>query len=127
MQSAATPPRTMTSVFPLKYVLLAFASYFVAMDAVFAAVWFAVAALIFWRRSDDRMGLFASLALLTFGTVTYTFTLEALTIRYPAWDVPVSLLHFLGSATFGLFLYLFPDGRFVPRWTSWVALTWIIW
>ena len=105
----------------------AFAAYFVAMDAVFAAVWFAVAALIFWRRSDDRMGLFASLALLTFGTVTYTFTLEALTIRYPAWDVPVSLLHFLGSATFGLFLYLFPDGRFVPRWTSWVALTWIIW
>src|SRR5215213_1637895 len=55
MQSAATPPRTMTSVFPLKYVLLAFASYFVAMDAIFAAVWFAVAVLIFWRRSDDRM------------------------------------------------------------------------
>jgi signal transduction histidine kinase len=105
----------------------AFASYFVAMDAIFAAVWFAVAALIFWRRSDDRMGLFASLALLTFGTVTYTFTLEALTIRYPAWDVPVSSLHFLGSATFGLFLYLFPDGRFVPRWTRWVALAWIIW
>jgi hypothetical protein len=26
MQSTATPPRTMTSVFPLKYVLLAFAS-----------------------------------------------------------------------------------------------------
>ena len=71
MQSAATPPRTMTSVFPLKYVLLAFASYFVAMDAIFAAVWFAVAVLIFWRRSDDRMGLFASLALLTFGTATY--------------------------------------------------------
>ena len=104
-----------------------FAAYFVVMDAVFAAVWFAVAALIFWRRSDDRMGLFASLALLTFGTATYTFTLEALTVGYPAWDIPVAFLHFLGSASFGLFLYLFPDGRFVPRWTRWVVLVWIAW
>jgi signal transduction histidine kinase len=104
-----------------------FATYFVAMDAVFATVWVAVAALIFWRRSDDRMGLFASLALLTFGTATYTFTLETLTIRHPAWDIPVAFLHFLGSASFGLFLYLFPDGRFVPRWTRWVALAWIAW
>ena len=104
-----------------------FAAYFVTMDTVFAAVWFAVATLIFWRRSDDRMGLFASLALLTFGTATYTFTLEALTIRHPAWDIPVAFLHFLGSASFGLFLYLFPDGRFVPRWTRWVALAWIAW
>jgi signal transduction histidine kinase len=104
-----------------------FAAYFVAMDAVFAAVWFAVSALIFWRRSDDRIGLFASLALLTFGTATFTFTMEALTIRHPAWDVPVAFLHFFGSASFGLFLYLFPDGRFVPRWTRWVALVWIAW
>ncbi|HEX2742181.1 MAG TPA: GAF domain-containing sensor histidine kinase [Rubrobacter sp.] len=104
-----------------------FAAYFVAMDAVFATVWVAVAALIFWRRSDDRMGLFASLALLTFGTATYTFTLAALTIRHPAWDIPVAFLHFLGSASFGLFLYLFPDGRFVPRWARWVALAWIAW
>ena len=26
-----------------------------------------------------------------------------------------------------MFLYLFPDGRFVPRWTRWVALAWIAW
>src|SRR5918995_997227 len=104
-----------------------YAAYLVTMDAVFAAVWFAVAALIFWRRSDDRMGLFVSLALLTFGTATYVFTLQALTVRHPAWDVPVAFLHFFGSATFGLFLYLFPDGRFVPRWTRWVALAWIVW
>ncbi len=104
-----------------------FAAYFVALDAVFAAVWFAVAALIFWRRSDDRMGLFASLALLTFGTATFVFTLEALAARHPAWEMPVAFLHLLGSASFGLFLYLFPDGRFVPRWTRWVALVWIAW
>jgi signal transduction histidine kinase len=104
-----------------------FAAYFVAMDVIFAAVCFTVAALIFWRRSDDRMGLLVSLALLTFGTGTFVFTLEALAVRSPAWELPIDFLHILGLASFGLFLYLFPDGRFVPRWTRWVALVWIAW
>ena len=104
-----------------------FAAYFVVTDAVFAAVWSAVAVIIFWRRSDDRMGLLVSLALLTFGTATYVFTMEALAVRHPAWERPFYFLHFLGSVSFGLFVYLFPDGRFVPRWTRWVALAWTAW
>ncbi len=105
----------------------AFAAYSVAMDVVFAAAYGAVALLIFWRKSGDRVGLFVSLALFTFGTATFTSTMAALAARHPALEVPVGSLHFLGSATFGLFLYLFPDGRFVPRWTRWVALAWIAW
>jgi signal transduction histidine kinase len=97
------------------------------MDVHFAAVCAAVAALIFWRRSDDRMGLFVSFSLLTFGTATFTFTMEALAVRHLAWQIPVASLHFLGAASFGLFLYLFPDGRFVPGWVRCVALVWIGW
>jgi signal transduction histidine kinase len=104
-----------------------FAVYSVAMDVIFAAVYAAVAALIFWRKSEDSMGLFVSLALLTFGTATLPVTMATLAARHPVSEVPVTFLHFLGSASFGLFLYLFPDGRFVPRWTRWVALVWIAW
>jgi signal transduction histidine kinase len=104
-----------------------FAAYTIAMDVLFAVVCGAVAALIFWRKSDDRMALFVSLALLTFGTATFGFTMTALATRYPAWQIPIAFLHFLGAASFGLFLYLFPDGRFVLRWTRWVALVWIAW
>ena len=46
---------------------------------------------------------------------------------HPAFQIPVALLHFLGAACFGLFLYLFPDGRFVPPWTRWMATAWIGW
>jgi hypothetical protein len=53
--------------------------------------------------------------------------LLALAARHPAWEIPVSFVHFLGAASFSLFLYLFPDGRFVPRWARWVALVWIAW
>jgi hypothetical protein len=121
------PPAGLRALEDLDLSTGSFAAYSVVMDVIFAAVCIAVAALIFLRRSDDRMALFVSLALLTFGTATFTFTMAALAARYSLWEIPIAFLHFLGAASFGLFLYLFPDGRFVPRWTRWVALVWIGW
>jgi signal transduction histidine kinase len=119
------PPEGLRALENLGLSLGFFAAYTVAMDVLFAAVCGVVAALIFWRKSDDRMALFVSLALVTFGTATFVFTMEALAARHPVWHVPIAFLHFMGTASFGLFLYLFPDGRFVPRWTRWIALVWI--
>jgi signal transduction histidine kinase len=121
------PPAGLRALEVLGFSPEAFAGYLVTMDTIFAAVCCAVAALVFWRRSDDRMGLLTSLALLTFGTATFVFTLEALATRHPALGLTVDFLHLLGAASFSLFLYLFPDGRFVPRWMRWVALLWIAW
>jgi signal transduction histidine kinase len=104
-----------------------FATYGVVLEVIFASVFVTVAALIFWRKSSDRVALFISLALLLFGTATEPSAPAAVTITQPVWRIPVNLLHFLGSACFSLLLYLFPDGRFVPRWTRWVALIWIVW
>src|SRR3712207_1691441 len=121
------PPAGLRALGDLGLSLDFFAAYSVAMDAVFAAVYAAVAVLIFWRRPEDRVGLFVSLALLTFGIATFPLTMAALAARHPVSEIPADFLHFLGSASFGLFLYLFPDGRFVPSWTRWVALVWIAW
>jgi signal transduction histidine kinase len=99
----------------------------VTMDIVFAAVYGTVAAVIVWRRPTDRVAVFASLALLLFGTATFGFTVAALALAHPGLQVPLSALQFLGAACFGLFLYVFPDGRFVPGWIGWVAAGWIGW
>jgi len=40
----------------------------------------------------------------------------------PAWQLPVQSLQFLGQVCAGLFFYLFPGGRFVPRWIRWLAV-----
>jgi signal transduction histidine kinase len=104
-----------------------FATYGIALELVFTLVFFGVAALIFWQKSSDRPALFVSFALLLFGTATQSFALSALVAVRPFWGGLVDLLHFLGSASFSLFLFIFPDGRFVPRWTRWVALVWIAW
>jgi len=104
-----------------------YAAYAVVIDIIFAAVYGAVAALIFWRRPDDRMALLVSIALLTFGIATFPDTMSVLAARSFAWQVPVAFLRSLGAITFGIFLYIFPDGRFVPTWTRWVALVWLVW
>jgi signal transduction histidine kinase len=104
-----------------------YAPYAVAVDIIFAAVYVTVAALIFWRRPDDRMTLLVSLALLTFGIATFPDTMSVLAARSTIWQLPVAFLKSVGAVTFGLFLFLFPDGRFVPRWSRWVALAWLVW
>ena len=62
----------------------------VVVDKVFELVWFVVGALIFWRRSDDRMALLVSMFLVSFGPVTVDPTdAEALISSQPAWLWPV--------------------------------------
>jgi hypothetical protein len=97
-----------------------FAAYFVAVEIVFTAVWAAVGALIFWRRSNDRMAFLVSFMLLTCGAAIPIplFTLDL----SPFWTVSARVVGFLGAASFALFAYVFPDGRFVPRWSRWLAL-----
>jgi hypothetical protein len=89
-------------------------------------VWFAVGALIFWRRSDDWMALLVSVFLVAFGTVTVDPTAaNSLISSQPAWWLPVRSVEILGSVCVVLFFLLFPSGRFVPRWTCWLAVAFI--
>jgi len=98
----------------------------VAIVKVFQLVWFAVGAIIFWRRSDDRMALLTSLFLVTFGTVAVDTTdAETLVSSFPAWWLPVQGVQIVGEVCVALFFLLFPGGRFVPRWTRWLAVAFI--
>jgi hypothetical protein len=98
----------------------------VVIDKVFELVWFAVGALIFWRRSDDRMALLVSAFLVSFGTATVdTTAADALVSSQPAWWLPVQGVQIMGEVCVVLFFLLFPGGRFVPRWTRWLAVAFI--
>jgi hypothetical protein len=95
----------------------------VVVDKVFQLMWFAVGALIFWRRSDDRMALLVSVFLVSFGPVTVDPTAaNALISSQPAWWLPVRSVENVGNVSVVLFFLLFPSGRFVPHWTRWLAV-----
>jgi hypothetical protein len=96
-------------------------------NAPFQLVYLALGLLLFLRRSDDRMALFCSFMLVTFGNALplYDFTNGSLV---PGLDtnavlrVTTLVLFAAGEASLVIFFYLFPSGRFAPRWTRWCAL-----
>ena len=97
-----------------------YAAYGVATEVVFAAVSFTVGFLIFWRRSDEPIALLVALTMVMF--VGGSAPLETLAAAHPVLDLTNTVLTFLNTACLILVLYLFPDGRFVPRWSRWFAL-----
>ena len=98
----------------------------VILDKVFQLVWFVVGALIFWRRSDERMALLVSTFLVTFGPSRSIPRMPThLVSSHPAWLLPVRGVGLVGMFVSVLFFLLFPGGRFVPRWTRWLAVAFI--
>jgi hypothetical protein len=87
-----------------------------------ALVSFAVAAVLVWRRSDQLMALLVAFMLVMFGVVGIT-NIVADTSSF--WRVPAQLLSALSFPTYFAVIMVFPNGRFVPRWTRWLALAFL--
>ncbi|MDP8939206.1 MAG: histidine kinase, partial [Actinomycetota bacterium] len=102
-----------------------YATYSVVVGVFFTGVCLAIAAVIFWRAPRERMALLGALMLVLFGVI-FPEVPRALVLTHPLWYWPVSGVAFLGFVSVILFINLFPGGRFVPRWTRWAALIWII-
>lgn len=85
----------------------------------------AVGLFIFYKKSDDVMGLVASWMFLSIG-IGFTPTIVGLPLLAPQWHVPVTVFQIglFGSAL--LFLALFPNGRFYPHWSKSILLIWFI-
>jgi signal transduction histidine kinase len=101
-----------------------YAAYYVTLGIVFALGFWVIGVMLFWKRSDDRLVLLASMAFVMFGAVQPDF-LDALADTYPSLDFPVAVVSFVSGASFFVMFCLFPDGRFAPRWTRATAAVWI--
>src|SRR5215213_9768846 len=103
----------------------AYALYTVALDTIFVSGFAAVAIVIFWRRSDDPVALLVATMLVAWGPLNGLFlpTPSVIEEPFPILGTVLGLtLTYVGYMAWMLFFYLFPSGRFVPRWTRWLAL-----
>ena len=101
-----------------------YATFITITRVIFVLVWLIVGAVIFWRKSDERIALLASFALVIYPIgFSGTITVAALP---PAWRLPLETMQFLGGISLSTFLYAFPSGQFVPRWTPWLLIGWAI-
>jgi len=95
-----------------------YATYTIVLVSLSALGYWLVAAFLFWRKSDDRVALLATVSLVTFPMV---FNPGIHTLPSPWWSL-ANGLSFLGSLCLVLFFYVFPSGHFVPSFTRWVTV-----
>jgi hypothetical protein len=97
-----------------------YAAWQVIIDLLSSTVWLALGLMMFWRLGRSPMVAVTAFFSLffpagTFGGVTSTLG------THPAWHGPVALAQILGQLSIPMFFLVFPDGRFVPRW-SWIII-----
>jgi len=102
-----------------------YAAYWLTLGAIFAVVCFAPAALIFWRMPEEPMALFVAVMLALLG-VSYSGSAQAVDALNPVLGWTGSVLEELRTLFIFLSFFLFPDGRFVPRWTRYVAAVLVV-
>jgi hypothetical protein len=104
-------------------------AYILAITLFTSLVFITVGTIIFWRKSQEVIGLFVSLLLILFGCCGSTLELvNALALEHSDWGVLQIIFNmtFIIYPAIGGFFCIFPDGRFVPRW-SWLLIgLWII-
>ena len=115
-------PATVQALHVIGISITVYAAYWVMINLSFALSYFAVAALIFWQKPYDWMAWLASFSLVALGGAFPSIP-GALVATHPGWSFPVTILgeDVLGFPSLIIFFFLFPTGRFVPRWTCWVA------
>jgi signal transduction histidine kinase len=90
-------------------------------DLASSVLSFALAILLFWRKPNDRMALFVSFFFLI-TAVTSNNTLDYFLMRYVGIASTREIYRHLQTPLWILLVCIFPDGRFVPRWTRWLFL-----
>lgn len=105
-----------------------FAAYSLFWEIVIVVPFALVGFIIFWRCGNERITLLTSLFLVVFGvgSGTITPTIRALLGLHPALDLLQHTFEFVAWSTIAPFFYLFPNGRFVPRWTRWPTAIWFV-
>ncbi len=115
-------PVTVHELHALGISITAYAIYWLMINLLFALTYFAVAAFIFLHKPYDWMAWLAAFSLVALGGAFPSIP-GALVAAHPVWSLPVTLISedVLGFPSLVIFFFLFPTGRFVPRWTRWVA------
>jgi hypothetical protein len=103
--------------------LATYATFTLVLTLASMLLGIAISAVIFWYKSDDWMALLVALGVVMISTLFIAYALHG---SHSAWQLFAIVLTVLGNGVFFLICALFPDGRFVPRWTRWLLPCWVV-
>jgi len=102
-----------------------YAGYMTGLDLIVVFAHMAVALFIFSRSKVDLWAaLLVMFALVTSGSFIPLSRMYAPATMHPVWQTLINGVIYVGLISGTGLLFLFPDGRFVPRWTRWPFALW---
>jgi hypothetical protein len=118
------PPAALQALQTLGFSLDGYAVFTLMLILISTLASVAVATILLWRVSDNWMALLVALMLIAQGTSTFVGDHVLLRpMLGPTFaDAFGNLLNFVDVLGLLGVSYLFPNGRFVPRWTRWLLL-----
>lgn len=99
------------------------AAYVGTVETACAVVFFGVALALVRRGAGRVAALLAATTFVGFGPLGATGGM--LGTLAPEWKVPAHLLEGIARTALVTLAFVFPDGRFVPGWTRWLAFAWV--
>src|SRR5258708_8219581 len=112
--------------------LSSYATYTLAISIVGSSIFLIVGLVLFWRKSDDWMAVFASTVLIILAGAGDARASEiTLLPGIPVLDILLGVLATLilgvgGYCGLGLFFSLFPTGRPIPRFAWTLVFLWLV-
>lgn len=102
--------------------LAVYGGLFAGLRLLSGIPYFVLSALIMRRRSDRLMAVLFAIVLAVIGAAGRWISANWIPLPhdYPWLEIPIMILAFLLDCSV-IILYAFPDGRFTPRWTRWLA------
>jgi hypothetical protein len=98
----------------------------IGYDILLATVFTICAVVIFLRKPNDLFTIFVTIMLVTFGVATFTGGIRGVGETYPVVHPITETIAFIGNCSIVAFLFVFPNGRFSPRWTTIILTAWIL-
>ena len=98
----------------------------VGLDILLAVVFTACAMVIFIRKPRDPFTIFVTVMLVTFGMATFAGGIRVIATTYPELNWLVRTIEMTGNVAMLAFYFVFPNGRFTPRWTAAIVLIWFL-
>lgn len=102
--------------------LISYAWFKTIMNIIIGFSFFSVGFILFIKNSSDRFITFTSMIIIAYGA---NFGMDTLSFVYPNIMLMTNWIDFVASGIV-VFLFLFPDGRFVPKWTIGISALWMI-
>lgn len=98
-----------------------YAIWQVTRETILALTFAAIGGLVLVKARQDAFARFGAFTFLLFGVCTLTDATEALVRTSLATRVVAGTLQACGALLMIWFLFTFPNGQFVPRWTQWLV------